>query len=192
MRGLVIAELALIGMGVTTAPHVWTAVLPILICKPEREQVLHIFVVALELNLVVVELVRHQVKPAPRLLQDDVQGHLDAEVGDEVEEGDDDQRIVDELVGHQVEDLQEENEAVEPEDHVGPADLELELRALLERLSQHHDGVEVEEHAHQSEEEIEHGPADIDFHHEVVIVDQASGEHVKDEVEAEAGDQGEE
>ena len=179
-------------MGVATAPYIWTAVRSILICQPEREQVLHIFVVALELNLVVVELVWHQVKPAPRLLQDDVQGHLDAEVGDKVEERHDNQRIVDELVGHQVEDRQEKNEAVKPKNHIGPADLELKLRALFERLSQDHDGVEVEEHAHQSEEKIEHGPADIDFHHEVVIVDQSSGHHVKDEVKAEAGDQREE
>ena len=177
-------------MGVAAAPHVWTAILPILICQPEREQVLHIFVVALELNLVVIELVWHQVKPASRLLQDDVKGYLDAEVGDKVEERHDDQRIMDELVGHQVENLQEQNEAVESENHVGPADLELELSALFECLSENHDCVEVEEHAHQGEEEIEHGPADIDLHHEVVIVHKSRSHHVKDEVKAEAGDEG--
>ena len=153
---------------------------------------LHVLVVPLELNLIIVQLVRHQVKPAARLLQDDVQSHLDAEVGDEVEEGYDDQRIVNELVGHQVEDLQEKDEAVQTEDHVRPANLELELRALFERLPQYHDGVEVEEHAHQGEKQIEHGPTDIDLHHEVVIVNERRGNHVKAEVEAEGGDQGEE
>ena len=61
---------------------------------------LHIFVVPLELDLIIVELVWYHVKPTARLLQYNVKSYLYAEVRNKVKEGHDDQRISDELIGH--------------------------------------------------------------------------------------------
>ena len=104
---------------------------------------LHVFVVPFELNLIVIEFVRHQVKPTACLLQYDINGDLYAEVGYEVQEGHYDQWIVDELIGEQIKHLQAENEAVKSTYHIGATDLKLELSTLIDNITQHNDRVEV-------------------------------------------------
>ena len=60
---------------------------------------LHVLIIAFELNLVIVQLVRHQVQPTARLLQHYEHGHLRAEVRQEMEEGHYNQRVIEKLVG---------------------------------------------------------------------------------------------
>ena len=188
LRKAVMAELTIVSL--RSRSLVLRAIIVNIFAHSEGKQVLHVFIIALKLDLVVVELVGHEPQATTRFLQSDIRCNLEDEIGDEVEEGDDDDGVFDELVGEKVEDLEREDDGVEGANDVRALELELKGSALRDGVAQHHDRVEVEQQGQEGEHDVEDVAGDVDVHHVVAVRDEARDEEVHDEVDGQTRDQG--
>ena len=124
------------------------------------------------------------------LLKHHIDSKLRAKVRDEVQKGSDNQRrVLEKLVGKQIENLQEQQETIEATDHVGAPDLKLELSALVDCVSQHHDRIEVKQESHERKEGINHVVADIEVNYVVTIFHKTGDQQVDHEIDGETCDQ---
>ena len=160
-----------------------------LVCQCKSEQMLIVLVITFVLNHFVVKKVRHQFETAARFQKHRKDGNLNEEVANEMYESNDDNCLVKELIGQQVENLNDEQEAVKGADNVRAFRFEVERGTLGDRISQHHYGVEVEHESCEGENRINHVVACNQVDHIIAIFHKESDREVNEEVDRQAGQQ---
>ena len=160
-----------------------------LVCQCKSEQMFIVLVIAFVLNHFVVKEVGYQFETAACFQKHRKDGNLNEEVANEMYESNDDNCLVKELVSQQVENLNDEQEAVKGADNVRAFRFEVERGTLSDCISQHHYGVEVEHESCEGENRINHVVARNQVDNIIAIFHKESDREVNEEVDRQAGQQ---